>query len=57
MNGETWRLKRLANGDPNARFETNEIDTEDFARGGDGIVYASSPEEADEIRNSLEESQ
>jgi len=48
--GEFYRLARLAAGDSNAAFETNEFDACDFEEGGDGIVYASSIEEAARAR-------
>lgn len=39
--------------DGNVALITGERDEEDIARGGDGIVYASSPEEAQAIRSQL----
>jgi hypothetical protein len=48
--GERYRLERLAAGDYNAIFETNELDQYDLDNGGDGIVYASTAKEAVEIR-------
>jgi hypothetical protein len=51
--GEAGRLARLAAGDPNAVFETNEIDSEDLAAGGDGIVYAASAAEAAAVRKQV----
>lgn len=51
--GEEHRLKRLADGDPNAPFETNEIDEHDLSEGGDGIVYAGTKEEAADVRSKI----
>lgn len=51
--GEDYRLARLAAGDHNAAFETNELDQADLDAGGDGIVYAASVEEAVAVRRLL----
>ncbi len=53
--GELQRLARLFAGDANAALETNEVDLEDPTRGGDGITYAGSAEEAAEIRARMED--
>ena len=39
--------------DPNAHLITGEIDQEELANGGDGIVYADSQAEAERIREEL----